>query len=237
MKEMPNNHFSFKQFTIQQSDCAMKVGTDGVLLGAWAPTDGVKRILDVGTGTGLIALQLAQRQPQATIDAVEIDAAAAAQAQENVKASPWADRVRVVCKDFRHYDSAEKYDLIVSNPPYFVNALHCPDEQRNTARHTNQLNYELLFGRSAQLLAQDGQIAIIIPSEVGPLVVETAWKYGLHPRQKLQLFTKPTKPCRRWMLSFAQGLAPCQESSLVIHRPDGSYTEAYQQLTSEFYLY
>ena len=117
---MPNQYFQFKQFTIEQSDCAMKVGTDGVLLGAWAPVDNARRILDVGTGTGLIALQLAQRQPLAMIDAIEIDAQAASQAQRNVQASPWADRVKIICQDFKCYSSSQPYHLIVSNPPYIT---------------------------------------------------------------------------------------------------------------------
>ena len=234
---MPNQYFQFKQFTIEQSDCAMKVGTDGVLLGAWSPVDNARRILDVGTGTGLIALQLAQRQPLAMIDAIEIDAQAASQAQRNVQASPWADRVKIICQDFKCYSSSQPYHLIVSNPPYFVDALRCPDAQRNAARHADQLNYEVLFAQSATMLHPDGQLCIIIPSEVGQLVVDTAWKYGFHPRKQLHIFTKPQKPCRRWILSFGIGLSACQNDKLIIHQPDGSYTADYQQLTSEFYLH
>ena len=115
---MPKSSFKFKQFTIFHDKCAMKVGTDGVLLGAWAPADKAKRILDVGTGTGLIALQLAQRNPHARITAIEIDAAAAGQATENVSHSPWADRVEIICHDFRDYQPENRFDLIVSNPPY-----------------------------------------------------------------------------------------------------------------------
>lgn len=143
----------------------MKVGTDGVLLGAWAPADKAKRILDVGTGTGLIALQLAQRNPHARITAIEIDAAAAGQATENVSHSPWAGRVEVICHDFRDYQPENRFDLIISNPPYFIDALKCPDEQRCTARHTGNLNYDLLFRRSASLLEEQGVVSIIIPAE------------------------------------------------------------------------
>lgn len=142
---MPKSSFKFKQFTIFHDKCAMKVGTDGVLLGAWAPADKAKRILDVGTGTGLIALQLAQRNPHARITAIEIDAAAAGQATENVSHSPWADRVEVICHDFRDYQPENRFDLIVSNPPYFIDALKCPDEQRCTARHAGNLNYDYCF--------------------------------------------------------------------------------------------
>ncbi len=149
---MSNPYFTFKQFTIWHDKCAMKVGTDGVLLGAWAPVENCKRILDVGTGTGLIAIQLAQRAPQANITAVEIDKIAANQASDNVRNSPWANRIEVICADFRHYTPNERFDMIVSNPPYFINSLKCGNEQRNTARHTDELNYNLLFSHSATLL-------------------------------------------------------------------------------------
>ena len=135
---MPNPYFQFKQFTVRHDKCAMKVGTDGVLLGAWAPVQDVKRILDVGAGSGLISLQLAQRNPEAVITSVEIDPAAAAQAQENIQSSPWSNRMEVVCCDFRKYHPEDKFDLIVSNPPYFVDALRCPDNQRCMARHTSE---------------------------------------------------------------------------------------------------
>ena len=144
----------------------MKVGTDGVLLGAWAPVDQAHTALDVGTGTGLVALQLAQRNPHLRVTAVEIDAPAAAQAAENVAGSPWPDRIEVVCADFNDFQPDGRFDLIVSNPPYFFDALPCPDRQRNTARHAGGLNYDLLFRRSARLLSEGGVVSIVIPSEV-----------------------------------------------------------------------
>ena len=133
---MSNPYFQFKQFTVWHDKCAMKVGTDGVLLGAWASVQNAHKILDVGTGTGLVALMLAQRSlPDADIIALEIDEAAAGQARENVTRSPWKERVEVVQTDFRDYQSSDKFDVIVSNPPYFVDSLECPDQQRNAARH------------------------------------------------------------------------------------------------------
>ena len=120
---MSNPYFQFKQFTVRHDKCAMKVGTDGVLLGAWAPVQNAKYILDVGAGSGLISLQLAQRNPWASITSIEIDPAAAAQAKENIQSSPWSDRMEVICSDFRDYHAENKFDLIVSNPPYFVDAL------------------------------------------------------------------------------------------------------------------
>lgn len=233
---MPKSSFEFKQFTIFHDKCAMKVGTDGVLLGAWAPADGAERILDVGTGTGLIALQLAQRNPHARITAIEIDAAAAGQAAENVSRSPWADRVEVVCCDFRDYHSENRFDLIVSNPPYFIDALKCPDEQRCTARHTGNLNYDLLFHRSASLLEEQGAVSIIIPAEAEKTVVDAAWNHKLFPSHHVQVFTKPGKPCRRILLTFGFQTKKCVEESLCIEIEHNEYTAEYIALTKEFYL-
>lgn len=233
---MSNSYFKFKQFTVFHDKCAMKVGTDGVLLGAWAPVDNIRRALDVGTGTGLIALLLAQRNPHLAITAVEIDAAAAEQAQENVLHSPWADRIEVVCLDFRNYRVENKFDLIVSNPPYFVDALKCPDEQRCTARHAGNLNYDLLFRRSASLLEKQGVVSIIIPAEAEKAVIDVAWNHQLFPSRRLQVFTKPGKPCRRILLNFGFQERKCLEESLCIETGQHGYTPEYRALTKDFYL-
>ena len=140
---MTKSSFKFKQFTIFHDKCAMKVGTDGVLLGAWAPADKAKRILDVGTGTGLIALQLAQRNPHARITAIEIDALQPDKPQKMISHSPWADRVEIICHDFRDYQPENRFDLIVSNPPYFIDALKCPD--RTKVHSTACGQFELRF--------------------------------------------------------------------------------------------
>lgn len=234
---MSNPYFQFKQFTVRHDRCAMKVGTDGVLLGAWAPVLNARRILDVGTGSGLISLQLAQRAANALITAIEIDTAAAAQAQENFRNSPWNSRLEAVCCNFRDYHSGCTFDLIVSNPPYFVDALNCPDRQRNTARHTNDLNYELFFCRSANLLSEQGVVSVIIPSEVEGLVIDTAWKYSFHLHHRVRVFTKPGKPCRRVLLSFGRQLLPTVEENLCIEdKTPGKFTPEYISLTKDFYL-
>lgn len=199
---MSNPYFQFKQFTVRHDKCAMKVGTDGVLLGAWVPVQNTKRILDVGTGSGLISLQLAQRNPKALITSIEIDPAAAAQAQENIQSSPWNDRMEIICCDFRNYNPEHKFDLIVSNPPYFVDALKCPDNQRCTARHTSDLNYELLFGHSTHILSEQGIIGIIIPSEVENTVIDTAWKYNFHPYCRLARFHQTRKTLSACVIDF-----------------------------------
>lgn len=233
---MSNPFFQFKQFTVWHDKCAMKVGTDGVLLGAWADVGNTFQILDVGTGTGLIALMLAQRAPLARITAIEIDEEAAEQARINVAHSSWADRIDVVCKNFRSFETEDKYNLIVSNPPYFIDALHCPDKQRNMARHTCELNYELLFQHSARLLDRQGRVCVIIPAEVEQSVVATAWKYGLFPSRLLRVFTKPGKPCRRVLLSFGFQDNGCAEDILHIEVEHHQYTSEYIALTKEFYL-
>ena len=261
---MSDSSFLFKQFIVRHDRCAMKVGTDGVLLGAWAPVAQARTALDVGTGTGLVALQLAQRNPSLHVTAVEVDSDAATQAAENVVCSPWPDRIKVVCADFRNFQSDGGFDLIVSNPPYFVDALPCPDRQRNTARHAGGLNYDLLFRRSARLLSEGGVVSIVIPSEVeraaedfrrsarllseGGVVSivipseveraaeEAAWMHGLCPRRRTRVFTKAGKPARRVLLTFSCRLGPVDEDALYIHQPDGSYSDDYRRLTGEFYL-
>ena len=236
MKRMSNSYFSLKRFTIHQDRCAMKVGTDGVLLGAWAPIEGVRRILDVGTGTGVIALQLAQRCAEATLTAIEIDKDAAAQASDNVNRSPWANRIEVICCDFRDFYPEEKFDLIVSNPPYFVDALRCPDTQRNLARHTDSLNYELLFSRSKDILETTGQIAVVIPGDMEKNVIDAAWKNKLYPQHCTKVYTKPGKPYKRILLTFGSRLSMCREDTLYIEDAHHRYTPEYEALTRDFYL-
>lgn len=233
---MSNAFFQFKQFTVNHDKCAMKVGTDGVLLGAWTPIGNAKHILDVGTGTGLIALQLAQRNPSAKITALEIDFVAAVQTKENVLCSPWADRIEVVCSDFRDYQSESKFDLIVSNPPYFTDALKCPDEQRCTARHTGGLNYDLLFRHSVHLLGEEGIVSLIIPVEAEKAVIDAAWSHKMYPSHCMRVFTKPDKPCRRVMFTFDFHDKGCIEDSLCIELERHEYTPEYVALTKDFYL-
>lgn len=233
---MSNSYFQFKQFVVRHDRCAMKVGTDGVLLGAWAPVRPACRVLDVGTGSGLVALQLAQRAPQADILAVEVDAEAAVQAAENVAASPWPSRIRVVCADFTTFASDSQFDLIVSNPPYFTEALQCPDSQRRLARHTVGLDYMTIFARSSALLAEGGTVCIIFPAEAEGRVLESAACSGLYPYRRLSVFTKPGKPLRRLLLVFSKALRPCLQERLCIHQTDGSYSDEYRALTEAFYL-
>lgn len=233
---MSNSFFMFKQFTVYHDKCAMKVGTDGVLLGAWAPVNNAKRILDIGTGTGLIALQLAQRNQHSKITAIEIDTIAADQAKENIQQSPWGDRIKIECVDFRNYQSEDKFDLIVSNPPYFMDALKCPDKQRNMARHSGGLNYDSLFRHAAHLLCEEGVVSLIIPSETEKAVIDAAWQHHLFPLHRTQVFTKPEKPCRRLLLTFSFQEKDCIKENLCIKVNHNEFTPEYTALTKDFYL-
>jgi tRNA1Val (adenine37-N6)-methyltransferase len=159
--------FRFKQFTVEQDKCAMKVGTDALLLGAWADCSHATRVLDIGTGTGVLALMLAQRAPQAHIDAIEIDAAAAEQATQNVARSPWQSRVTVYEVSLQQFAAANPlpiYDFIVSNPPFFHQSLKTPDPQRAQARHTDSLLHDVLLHNTAQLLLPNGSCCFVLPT-------------------------------------------------------------------------
>ncbi|WP_455585093.1 tRNA1(Val) (adenine(37)-N6)-methyltransferase [Bacteroides sp.] len=232
---MPNPYFQFKQFTVWHDKCAMKVGTDGVLLGAWPRVEHAQRILDVGTGTGLVALMLAQRS-KAFIVALEIDSAAAGQATENIARSPWQDRIEVVQADFKHYTSTTQFDAIVSNPPYFEDSLKCPDHQRNTARHANELSYEELLKGVARLLSADGEFTIVIPTDVSVKIKEIAAGYSLHPYKQLNVITKPGLNPKRTLITFTFQSHKYQEEDLVIELARHEYSKEYIELTKEYYL-
>ena len=221
---MPNSYFQFKQFTVWHDKCAMKVGTDGVLLGAWSHVGDAQRILDIGTGTGLVALMLAQRS-KAFIIALEKDCAAVRQAIENVSHSPWQDRIEVVEADFRCYTSTTQFDVIVSNPPYFTNSLKCPNRQRNTARHDNELTYEELLKGVSQLLSTDGEFTIIIPADASEKVKEIALNYSLYPYKQLNITTKPGLSPKRCLITFKFQDQEYQTKNIVIELSRHKYSQ------------
>ena len=227
--------FSFKQFAIRQERCAMKVGTDGVLLGAWAPECiAGGRILDIGTGTGVMAIMAAQRNPSARIVGVEIDDMSALQARENAEASPWADRVEIVNADIRSYEAAAPFDLVISNPPYFVDSLKSPDSGRTTARHTVSLDFGELMSAVERLLAPDGRFAVIVPAEAASRVVASGC---LALRRRCDVRSKPSAGPIRTMMEFAAGYCGAPEfSELTIGDGKGGYTAEYVALTRDFYL-
>ena len=220
----------------------MKVGTDAVLLGAWAKTYGVRRILDIGTGTGVIALMLAQKCG-ASLDAIEIDEVSCEEARDNVKNSPWSDRIRVhhiSLQDFSRMQD-ERYELIVSNPPYFNDSLPATEESRTKARHTVLLPFSDLVEGASKLLAREGKFCVILPPREGEKFRELAAAKGLHLTRITRVKTTPEKPEKRWLMQFAFTPKPqVSESTLVIEKDNLNaqhYTEEYRELTKEYYLY
>lgn len=228
---MSNPYFKFKQFTVYQDKCGMKVGIDGVLLGAWAAVnDSVKNILDIGTGTGLIALMMAQRC-NAFIDAIDIDKDAVAQAKSNIQASPWSNRINtrhLSLQDFVR-ESSKKYDLIVSNPPYFVNSLKSPSMQRTNARHTNELSHQDLLFLSKKLLTREGSLSLILPTEEADKCIEHAEKIALYLNHEVFVHPKPSKAAKRKLLTFEL----CEKSRKIENIT--IETEQRHQYTPEFY--
>lgn len=235
--------FQFKQFFVKHDRCAMKVGTDGVLLGAWAPRSAIYRILDIGTGSGLIALMLAQRCTDAQIDAIDIDADACAQAAGNFASSPWADRLHATHCSLQDWqmvngkcENGKLYDLIVSNPPYFVDSLKNPDAARSTARHNDTLPFGELVTISAKLLAPGGTLAIIVPAEVEELLQDLAAAHQLQCSQRCYIHPKPGRPAKRVLLAWQRSSHEIRTEQLTLENEQGGRSEAYRQLTRDFYL-
>lgn len=236
---MSNSYFQFKQFTVFHDRCAMKVGTDGVLLGAWTRTGQGCSILDIGTGTGLIALILAQRVPDARITAVELDREASLQAAENVRNSPWAARIEVVEADIRQYATrvSHPFDIIVSNPPFFNSSLHSPSEARTQARHTDSLSYTELLQGVCLLLADGGEFSVIIPSDSATDFIVNAAGKGLYLHRRTNVRTLSRAQPKRVLLAFGKSVpAGVITDELVIATQPGIYTEAYRELTRDLYL-
>jgi tRNA1Val (adenine37-N6)-methyltransferase len=235
---MSNNYFQFKQFTIHQQQSAMKVGTDGVLLGAWAHYKKVSRILDIGTGTGLIALMLAQRC-SAEIDAIELDEAAYYEAVQNAKNSPWPSQINVWKQSFQEFANhcQNSYDLLVCNPPFFKHSLKASSEQRTIARHSDSLNASELFPGIQKLLALSGKFDVIIPTDNLPEYCIEAEKNSLHLNQLLWVKPTPEKSAKRVLCSFSKTKLPLKEKTLVVESGGRHvYSEEYKKLTCNFYL-
>lgn len=215
----------------------MKVGTDGVLLGAWVSVKNAAHILDIGTGTGVIALMLAQRAPESvTIDAVEIDANAFADAQENIAASPWHDRIQLHHTSIQQFNTSVKFDLIVSNPPYFQKSYKPPTAQRETARHTEQLSFDEILLTAEKLLHPQGKLNIILPYTEGLQFVSLAEHKGLYCTRKWVFRTRENKPIERFLLEFEWNKRVLQEGEILLYSSGEEWSEEYKKLTGDFYL-
>ena len=220
------NMFQFKQFVIEQELCAMKVGTDGVLLGAWAR--GGQWVLDIGTGTGVIALMMAQRYPEAQVTAIDIDEGAVRQTLLNVETSPFTTQIVVRHEPVQEHQG--EYDAIVSNPPFFIDSLAAPDLQRNMARHTETLSYGQLMQAAYRLLTDDGEFSVVVPFDYRRRMEDEAIFVGFFPSRVCGVKTTDRKPVKRYLLAFRKHPCQCEEEVLTIG------DSRYQQLTQDFYL-
>lgn len=231
--------FKFKEFTIQQDKTAMKVGTDGVLLGAWVNIkNGISSALDIGTGTGLIALQIAQRSDLETIDALEIESEAFEQAVMNFENSDWADRLYCYHASLQEFDKEidEKYDLIVSNPPFYKNSFKTPIIKRATARHTDTLSFEELLSISSNLLSSTGSCAFIIPFYEEDQFLELAQNSNLYPNRICRVKGNVNTAVKRTLVQLSFVNKPIAIDDFAIEIERHIYTDTYKKLVKDFYL-
>lgn len=232
--------FRFKQFEIKQDQCPMKVGTDGILLGAWADVQGVKKALDIGAGTGLIAIMLGQRNEEAMIHAVEIEKSACTQANENMQNAPWSDRLQAFPISIQEFarTTSDQYDLIVSNPPFFSGGTLSDKQARNEVRHTVKLPHGDLLSAVRNLLSANGKFAVILPLIEGLRFEELAKTYNLYCTKKTEVLPKKDSTIERLLLQFEREEKEVVEDQLIVQKSDeaNDWTEDFMALTGMFYL-
>ncbi|MBA6155784.1 methyltransferase [Tenacibaculum sp. S7007] len=234
--------FKFKEFTVHQDKTAMKVGTDGVLLGAWCDLgEFPDAILDIGSGTGVISLMLAQRSDVMTIDAVEIDENAYEQTVENFEQSDWGDRLFCYNTSFNEFademaEEEEQYDVIVSNPPFYTDDFETKNDARNKARFTSSLAFNDLLSGVSKILSDRGLFSVVIPFKEEASFIELAKKQGLFPKKVCRVRGNETSDIKRSLLSFSFEKKELKEEELVIEKERHQYTDAYINLTKDFYF-
>lgn len=233
--------FHFKRFSVSNCRSAMKVGTDGVLLGAWAFEDvepGPMRMLDVGCGTGVISLMLAQRFPDAIVVGVDIDKDAVDEAASNFASSPWPGRLTAVQCDFLRFNDADGFDLIACNPPFFTDGALAPDAARRKARHQDGLTFTALMRGASRLLRPGGRVAVVAPAEAESELMAEACICSLKPSRLTAVRTVEQKKPRRILLECVKDdkSVACSKSTLLISEPDGTPGQEYSRLVSPFYL-
>lgn len=235
---MPNPFFHFKQFTVYHDRCAMKVGTDGVLLGAWTDISDAKTALDIGTGTGLISLMIAQRNKNITIDAIDIETNAIAQAKDNIKNSPFATQIKCTQCSVQEFTEKHerKYDIIVSNPPFFAESLKSPDNQRSLARHDDTLNINDLLKASAKLLNNNGKLSLIYPYEHKKSILDIAKQNNLFINKVINVYPTPSPQPRRILLEISKNQSSTQENNLIIEKSRHIYSDEFTELVRDYYL-
>jgi len=232
---MSNDIFRFKQFSVRHDRCAMKVGTDGVLLGAWGSVEG-KRILDIGTGTGLIALMAAQRNSEADVLGIDIDELAVAQARGNVAESPFNRRIECILQDVLTFEPEAPFDAILCNPPFFTEDTLPDNRSRALARNNKCLPFPQLIKKVAVLLAENGTFSLIVPSGLAQEIVGLCMENGLHLIRRCQIHTTARKPPRRTLLEFSRQNRSCEMQTLCLVADDGTRSQQYKELTKDFYL-
>ena len=228
--------FGFKQFVVDQTGCVMKINTDGVLLGAMATHPSPNKILDIGTGTGVIALMLAQRFKGAFIQAVEIDQEASTTAARNFGASVFSKRLTVKNIAIAEFETDEKFDLIVSNPPFFVNDLKNVDKRKGIARHANEDFFKQLMEKVAELLSKNGLFWAILPVKQAEMLIELGLKENLFVSQKVKICSDESKTAVRNILCFGKNESEISESNFYIYESLNAHTKEYRLLLKEFFI-
>ncbi len=234
---MANQWFRFKHFTIHQEKSAFKVGTDGVLLGAWADVTGVDSVLDVGTGTGLLSLMIAQRS-MAEITAIEIDHSSCEQALVNIRESPWQERIKVEHKSLQDFAADRQFDMVISNPPFFQNSMTPADKGRMHSRHNTLLSPKELVTYSKLFLKPEGKLCLIFPVDEGRILINLCSDAGLSLHRLMRIKPTPSLPAKRYLMEFrpypAESVA---EEEITIERGKRhDYSDEYRELCKDFYL-
>lgn len=231
--------FKFKQFEVNQNQCAMKIGTDSVLLAAWATTEkNPFAILDIGAGTGILALMLAQRSDAEIIDAIEIDDKAYEQCVDNFEASPWGDRLFCYHASLEEFvnEIEDKYDFIISNPPFYSEDYKTENKQRDLARFNDAMPFDHLIESVSKLLTEDGIFSVVIPYKQESVFTKTATTFNLFPNRILHVKGNPNSEIKRSLLEFSFTETEIETKQLIIETDRHKYTKEYIQLTKDFYL-
>jgi tRNA1Val (adenine37-N6)-methyltransferase len=230
------NIFEFKQFSVNQEGCAMRINTDGVLLGAMTDHSNVSSVLDIGTGTGVIALMMAQKFPNAHVYAVEIDKQASERAKENFENSSFSERLTIINSDIFQWKNDMRFDLIVSNPPFYINSLHNPDQRRKVAKHTDVEFFQGMFKFAADQLEQHGTLQIIVPVELLDKLIEEGKSNGLHLQKQIDIQSFTDSQPFRSILSFGRENLKMVQNNFIIYKERSQHSDSYKNILKPYFL-